>query len=156
MVFIITIIWRARIIRGVCVANSDLSKYACLSWQNVQSFPMALANIPIASKKVSTGRPLSIVTFLNAVSLVSGAWAGAAWPRRAAVLSTHTAAAAAAPTKSRVDRNLMSRLPHLVISLTGTPGGTGRARAFAHGRSCYGSYSRGWGPPRVRGQAAAG
>jgi hypothetical protein len=41
--------------RGVCVANADLSSAALEAWQKVQSLPIELANVPITSKKVSTG-----------------------------------------------------------------------------------------------------
>ena len=57
MLFIIAIIWRARLILGVGSPNASCLKTASLEWQNVQSSPMEEANIPITSKKVSTGNP---------------------------------------------------------------------------------------------------
>src|SRR5688572_10880060 len=48
--FIITIICRAFMILGVESANFALSKTASEAWQNVQSLPIELANMLIASK----------------------------------------------------------------------------------------------------------
>ena len=98
MVLTITIIWRARWIRGVAIANALRSRAAVGAWQNVQSFPIALANMPIASKNVSTGMPLSSWTFLKTVSVICGAGA-AFWARRVAAPSRHTAASDAAQRK---------------------------------------------------------
>src|SRR5436190_21705327 len=64
--------------RGVTWAKAVLSKYASLTWQKVQSLPIAEANIPIVSKKVSTGMPLRICTLLKTSSL-SGTRSAAAW-----------------------------------------------------------------------------
>src|SRR5919106_6303063 len=69
MALTITIICRAFWIRGVAIANAVRSSAAVGAWQNVQSFPIALANMPIASKNVSTGIPFSSWTFLKTESL---------------------------------------------------------------------------------------
>ena len=83
IVLTITIIWRARWIRGVAIANALRSSAAVGEWQNVQSFPIALANIPMASKNVSTGMPLSSWTFLKTLSVICGAGV-AVWARSVA------------------------------------------------------------------------
>ena len=109
MVFTITIIWRARWILGVAMAKALRSSAAVGEWQNVQSFPIAFANIPIASKNVSTGIPLSSWTFLKMVSLICGA---GAWALRVAAPSRHAAASAV------VQRKVLD--PSIMISLRGS------------------------------------
>src|SRR5687768_14374536 len=74
--FIITIIWRAFMILGVDSANFALSNTASETWQNVQSLPIEFANIPIASKNVSTGMPLSSMTLLKTSPAIGGVSGG--------------------------------------------------------------------------------
>ena len=97
--------------RGVWVANSDLSKYAFGEWQYVQSFPMAFANMPIDSKKLSTGRPLSTVMVLK-TSSDTGTFSGAlcadpAGPAAPAAPARHVTAMAVAPRNIRLTPNCM-------------------------------------------------
>src|SRR5687768_12334575 len=98
MVLTITIIWRARWIRGVATAKALRSSAASGEWQNVQSLPIALANMPIASKNVSTGMPFSSWTFLKTVSVICGA-GGVVWARSVAAASRQTAVSDAAQRK---------------------------------------------------------
>src|SRR5688572_8727387 len=104
--FIITIIWRAFWIRGVESANFDLSNTASEAWQKVQSLPIELANMPIASKNVSTGMPLSSTTLLKtssvSVTFSCGACACAAAPSRPST------AIATAPRNIPFDPSFMS------------------------------------------------
>src|SRR5258705_12158680 len=70
MALTIVIICRAFWIRGVCVAHADLSCAAFDAWQDGQSLPLELANVPITSKNVSTGMPRSSWTVLKVSSTI--------------------------------------------------------------------------------------
>jgi hypothetical protein len=85
IVFIITTIWRARLIRGVAMENALGSEMISCAWQLTQSKSSAEANIPIVSRNWSAGMPLSTWTFSKTCSAIRtpesacAAWGGAAW-----------------------------------------------------------------------------
>ncbi len=75
----------------------------------MQSFPIDAANIPIASKNVSTGIPFSTWMFLKYCSLTSDA-SGALWPARSdAPASRHNIAAAIDPEAAALRRRIICR-----------------------------------------------
>src|SRR6266545_57290 len=92
---------RARTIFGVDTANFARSKYASLTWQKVQSLPIELANMPIASKNVSTGIPFSTCTLLKTSSDMTGA-CGLFCPCAAAPARQSAAAIATAAGNTRM------------------------------------------------------
>ena len=79
IVCIIAIMPRARAASAASPpANLARSSAAVGTWQKVQSFPIALANIPIASKNVSIGMSRSTVTLLNTSCVTMGDGRGVA------------------------------------------------------------------------------
>src|ERR1051325_1501137 len=109
----IVIICRARWMRGVCVANADLSRAALDAWQKVQSLPIELANVPITSKKVSVGMPRSNWTVLK-VSSTMGTRSGAVCARRPAVAARHAAQTTAAPATTRLAPTVIDDPPSCI------------------------------------------
>jgi hypothetical protein len=130
MALTIVIICRAVWMRGVCVANADLSSAAFDAWQNVQSLPMELANVPITSKNVSTGMPRSSWTVLKVSSTIgtrSPACAAPAWPACAGrgaqttAATRHATAIAAAHANTRLAPTVIGAPPKMWAEKSRTP-----------------------------------